>query len=243
MADFSMAGGAYAGAGAAAGQAVAGAITAHFANESAQIAAAGANAVRATNNATNAAIASVGTSISALQRWTQGVRNSRVYENVGRSQEALAVNFNRSRDAKANANFADSLRQAEASGRQQAAAAASGVTGSVVDVLDMSLQLKNHLQDVARVKAENYAVGDYEQAEFQQRWAILDSLDNSLILDTPAKVDYATNTARQTSVLGAALGSIDKKGYQEIGTSASKFFNFGNTGPDLFGGTTGIGDK
>lgn len=230
MADISSYGGAYA----AAGQALEGAITTYYGNKSARIAAEGANVVRAANNASARAWGAVTSDITQLQRWAQGVRNSRVFENAGKNQEALAVNFNRQRDVKTNANFADSLREAEESGRAQASAAASGITGSVVDVIDQALLLKNHLKDVARVRAENSANSDEQRLEFETYWGTLDNLDRSLILDTPTKQDYGNNIAQQTNLLSGALANVSGKGLQQVGIAAGKFFNFGGTGVDGF---------
>lgn len=242
MADASMYGGAYA----AVGQAAAGAITTHFQNQSSRIAADAANVVRTANNASAAAWNTVTQAQTNLQRWTQNVRNSRVYENVGRNQEALATNFNRSRDARTNANFADNIRQAEEAGRMQASAAASGVTGSVVDVLNYAAGMKRQIQETARLDSEAYANKDYKLTEFQTHWAILDQLDNGLILDTPAKFDFGTNTATTSSVLGGALGAMGTKGMQQVGIAAGNFFNFGTTDYGLGGkasaGTQGMGD-
>lgn len=240
MADVSMYGGAYA----AVAQGIAGAITAAGNSRIAADDAAAANGIRAANNAGSAAWGRANASITALQRWTQSVRNSRVYESVERNQEALAVNYNRSRDARTKGNFSQQIKQAEESGRMQAAAAASGVTGSVVQVLDTTRAIRNAIQDRDRINTEAQVKSDFSLAQFQQRWAILDQLDNGLILDTPAKVDYGTSVARPTTGIGSAfIAGMGAKGLQQVGVAAGNFFNFDKNLPDPFGGTAGIGDK
>lgn len=240
MADASLYGGAYA----AIGSGIASAITASSDSRIAADDAKAANGIRAANNASSQAWADANAKITALQRWAQGVRNSRVYESVARNQEALATNFNRSRDARTRSNFSDSIRQAEEAGRMQAAAAASGITGSVVQVLDTTRELRNGIQDRDRVNTEAQVKSDFSLAQFQQRWAILDQLDNGLILDTPAKIDYGTTLARPTTSVGSAfIAGAGAKGLQQIGIAAGNFFNFDKNLPDPFGGNAGIGDK
>jgi hypothetical protein len=169
------------------------------------------------NNQTIAATNARNSELTALQRWAQDVRNSRVNEAVARTQEALTVNFNRSRDARTRANFADNLRQAEEAGRMAAGAAASGVTGSVVGVIDATRQLKNELKNTARLDLEHQLVTDEKQKEFEARWALEDQKDSSLIFDNPqgldyAKLDFRTNIAQQASTVSAAIAGAIKGG-------------------------------
>lgn len=202
------------------------------ANASANVAANQARAtatIRAGNNEVNQTIDARNAVLTATQRWAQKVRNSRVYEAAGNNQEALTTNFNRSRDARTRQNFATSIRQAEESGRQQAAAAASGVTGSVVDVIDMTTQLRNGMQEVARVEAEKQITYDYKKQEYQQRLATLDSLDFSVILDNPSIMQSTQSTPQYTSnAWSAALSTLlTKDNISAIGNSISNF-SFGS---------------
>ena len=207
--------------------AVTGAIQANAANAVARINSQLSNDVRAINNQTRQVVNQRNATLTALQRWAQDVRNSRVDEQIGRTQEALAVNFNRSRDARTRANFADSIRQAEEAGRMQASAAASGVTGSVVDVLNNTAKLKNAMKNQARVEAENQAASDFDQLEFESRWALEDQKDHSLIFDNPATLDYGRDIPYQSSVLSAAFagGAQGGGGLSQIGSAVGSFFN------------------
>lgn len=207
--------------------AVSGAIETYGQNQVARINANLQNDVRSINNQTRTVQNERNAAITSLQRWAQTVRNSRVDEQIGRTQTALTVNFNRSRDARTRANFADSIRQAEEAGRMQAAAASSGVTGSVVDILNNTRALKNGMKAVARVDAENQALGDFNQLEFETRWALEDQKDNSLIFDNTNVLDYNTTIPYQSSVISAAFagGAKGGGGMSQIGSAVSSFFN------------------
>jgi hypothetical protein len=199
--DMSMASGAY--------SAFSSVVSAYFANDVADAQAAGANQIRASNNRVTAAVNVRNSAITALQRWKQEVANSRVYEAVKSNQEALATNFNRARDQRTRQNFAVSIRNAEESGRQQASAAASGVTGSVVDVIDTTSRLKQGIEQQARHDAELQVDGDFKKKELATRLATMDSLDYSLVLDNVQQADYGVNTPKHINLLGAAISGKD----------------------------------
>jgi len=200
-----------------------GAIGQHFANQSAKYQAEAANGIRKGNNVVVAANNSRNATLTAMQRWAQQVRNSRVMESVEANQEALTINFNRARDARTRQNFATNVRQAEESGRMQAAAAASGVTGSVVDVVNMTAKLRNGMQNTARLDAEDQIAYDYKETEFNQRLAIMDQLDFGLILDNPEIADFGLNTAKTGNVLTAGLGN--NGALKNITQGLGSFFN------------------
>lgn len=207
--------------------AVSGAIETYGRNQVARINANLQNDVRNINNQTRTVINERNATLTGLQRWAQSVRNSRVDEQIGRTQTALAVNFNRSRDARTRANFADSIRQAEEAGRMQAAAASSGITGSVVDIVNSTARLKNGIKQQARIQEENQAAGDFDQLAFETRWALEDQKDHSLIFDSVNTLDYNTTVPFQSSVLSAAFagGAQGGGGLSQIGSAVSSFFN------------------
>lgn len=210
--------------------ALAGFAIANINNGVAKFQAAAANTIRAGNNAVAVKVNARNAEITALQRWRQGVTNSRVYEAVAANQEALTTNFNRARDAKARTNFSTSIRAAEESGRQQAAAAASGVTGSVVDVIDTTSRLRRGMERTASVAAENQMLGDYDKQEFAQRWATLDSLDYSLIFDNQQLMDNGTSTAQTVSPWSAAISAgLGGKDTLKNVSNALADFKFGAT--------------
>lgn len=193
-----------------------GAIAQSGANAVARIQAGASNNIRAINNQTRQHITARNAALTSLQRWAQSVRNSRVTESIERTQEALTTNFNRQRDARTRANFATSTRQAEEQGRFAAAAATSGVTGSVVDVIDMTSRVRNNIQNEQRLAEENQLLLDENQTEFRSRWALLDNMDYSLIFDNPEILDAGTTQAQTGSVVGAAIGGAGQRGLQSI---------------------------
>lgn len=196
-----------------------GAIAASGQNAVARIQANSNNAIRGINNETRRHISARNAAITSLQRWAQGVRNSRVTESIDRTQEALTTNFNRQRDAKTRANFSQATAQAEEQGRFAAQAAASGVTGSVVDVINNTADVRNNIQNEQRMAEENQAVYDQKLAEFRTRWALLDNMDYSLIFDNPEIMDGSQESARTVNPLSAGIGAIGIKGLQSIGSA------------------------
>lgn len=186
-----------------------GAMSAYASNKLSAYQAAVANKIREGNNKVLEVVAKRNAAITGLQRWRQEVSNKRVYAAVAASQEALALNSNRARDERTRSNFSAAIREAEQSGRQQASAAASGVTGSVVDIIDKTSKMRRGMEVNAGLAAESQMAGDYTRREHAQRWATLDSLDYSLILDTAPLVDNGFNIGTSTSVLGASLAGKD----------------------------------
>lgn len=238
--DASQAAGGYA----AMGQAASSFITAWGNSQTAKIQANSANTIRAINNGTVKVVNERNAAVSSLQRWSQTVRNSRVMEAVENNQEALAVNFNRARDARTRQNFAANIRDAEQSGRMQAAAAASGVTGSVVDVLDQTMRLKTALQTQARDETEKQIGFDYNKQELAQRLATMDQLDHTLIFDNIQLFDQRnTLPASTANPFSAAIAGMGTKGIQ---ASVNFFDALSKTDYGLGGaassGTQGMGD-
>ena len=170
------------------------------------------NRITGINNETANVLTQRNAALTGLQRWAQQVRNDRVMENLALNQQALATNFNRSRDARTRQNFAANIRDAEQQGRQRAAAAASGVTGSVVDVVNQATAVKRGIEETARIATERQISYDYKLTEQQQYWSALDQLDTGLIFDNPEMLDYRTATAKTSNATTAALTSFITQG-------------------------------
>lgn len=218
--DASMAQGGYA----AIAQMATGLVGAYYSNQVTGIQTRAQNDIRAINNSTTAVQNTRNAAVSSLQRWQQTVRNSRVQEAVKANQEALAVNFNRQRDARTRSNFATNVREAEQSGRQAAAAASSGITGSVVDVINQTSMIKKGMENSARLETEAQLGTDYNAQEFAQRWAVLDQLDSGLIFDNTQTLDYRVSIGQTQNLLTSAIGGTSVKGIQALTTAASSFF-------------------
>lgn len=224
--------------------AISGAITAS-ANRSVAATLAGAsNNIRMVNNQTARVVAERDAVLTGMQRWAQNVRNQRTYESIAQHQEALTINFNRARDTRTRQNFAANVAEAEEQGRFAAAAAASGVTGSVVDIIDSTAALKRNMIDAARVEQENQAVYDERNTEFRTQWALMDQMDYGLIFDAQAKLDYGTTQTQQTpGVLSSAIGGMGVKGLQAIGTSLGNFFSSPSGGSSSLDGFLALNDN
>lgn len=163
------------------------------------------NAIRALNNQAAAVLTQRNAALTSLQRWAQGVRNDRVMEGLSANQAAMATNYNRARDARTRQNFSTNIQQAEAMGRTQAAAAASGVTGSVVDMINQASSMKIAMENTARLQAERQVSYDYRTAALQQTYAAIDQLDTGLIFDSPEMMDFRQSLS-QSSNAGLAAG-------------------------------------
>jgi hypothetical protein len=198
-------------------------IGAYYGNKVEEIKANAANTIRAGNNEVTAGVNARNASVTALQRWRQGVANSRVYEAVAQNQEALATNFNRARDQRTRQDFATNIRGAEESGRQQAAAAASGISGSVVDVIDMTSNLRRGMERQATVEAENQMVSDFDKQELRTRLAGLDALDFTAIYDNQQIRDTTVTAKKSTNLLGAAISGKDTLKNISNGLASFKF--------------------
>ena len=198
------------------------------------------NKITGINNETAKVLTQRNAALTGLQRWAQQVRNDRVMESIGLNQQALAINFNRSRDARTRQNFAANIRDAEQIGRQQAAAAASGVTGSVVDVVNQATQVKRGMEETARIAAERQVSYDYKLTEQQQYWSAIDQLDTGLIFDNPEMLDYSTSVAKTSNAGTAALTSFITQG--GLGGLAS-FFQTPKSGGDTLGAFLTLNDN
>lgn len=143
------------------------------------------NRVRAAGNLAEAAQGN-------LARFTQSVNNNRALKAGGEAEEALTVNAIRHNDAAMRGDFSDDIRSAEQLGHAAASAAASGVSGSVVDMVNTSTALRDSIvkQGVADDAAsESYDVSRRAGNIMSQ---VVGGLDSSVILDS---LDYNQNVA------------------------------------------------
>ena len=186
------------------------------------------NIMRAANNRLGAARGS-------LARYTQSVNNQRVLENAGSSMEAASINYRRARDSATQDDFEQQIAFAEQAGAQTAAAALSGLTGGVADIVSGTTALRQaRLQH--RVDAAE-AQGDWDASQqakhiMQSGW---DSLDASEINDT---IDYGQDVAVKQAYGGnlfsESIGGQDMKNLANIASSFKFSVPKGNT--DAFNG-------
>lgn len=203
------------------------------------------NFIRAQNNTAIDAENRRDAVLTGIQRWKQTIYNKRVMANAASDQEMLAVNYARQRDARARGSFSDQIRSAEEAGRMQAQAAMSGVSGSVVDVLNATLAMRKGMQDTQTATAGRQADYDEMRKEGSVWLANLDKLDNTLILDNPRGHDYGFDPTPPANVL-ASLNVKDVKNIAQGGAEAYAKFSFSTPAPysldSFFKGTGTSGD-
>lgn len=176
------------------------------------------NLVRASNNALSGARAS-------LARYTQSVNNQRVMDNAGSAAEAATVNYRRARDSAINDDVESQIAFSEQAGAQAAAAALSGLTGGVADIVNGTTALRK--SRIQQRTAEALKQADYDASRqvaniMEAGW---DSLD---MTDISADIDYSTDVAvrkqRGGNLLFDMLGGQDSKTMADLSSSAGKFF-------------------
>jgi hypothetical protein len=143
------------------------------------------NLVRAANN-------ELRTSRNRLARYTQSENNARVLDNTGAALEASVLNYRRARDSAASDDFESQIAFSEQAGAQSAAAALSGLTGGVADIVNGTTALrKSRLQQRSdqAMKQNDWDAGQQVKQIAQAGW---DSLDSSEISDD---LDYSLDIA------------------------------------------------
>jgi hypothetical protein len=129
---------------------------------------------------------------SSLARYTQSVNNNRVLENTGKAYTVNNVNYRRQRDSMVSGSLEDQIATAEQSGAQAAAAAFSGLTGGVADVVRQTTALRT--ARINQRKEAAMAQMDSDQAArtgalLQAGW---DNLDQT---DITTEIDYGNDVA------------------------------------------------
>ncbi len=186
-----------------------------------------ANTVNAANAYANNLVRSANNKLSAargsLARYTQSVNNQRRLDNAGSQAEAAGINYRRARDSAINDDFESQIAFAEQAGAQAAAAALSGLTGGVADIVRGTTALRQaRIQGRAR---EAMRQGDWD-AQQRQRNIMLagyDSLDQSEITDNlDYSVDVAVKQQRRGNLLTDILGGQDMKNLANLTSSFFK---------------------
>lgn len=133
-----------------------------------------------------------------LARANQIESNRRILAQGNRQRDASMVNYLRMRDASTTADFEGQIQMAEQAGAAAAAQALSGVTGSVVDMVNTTTRLRNARTQAAIKQRDKSLSMDAanEQANIQR--ATIESLDTSSIMDElDYNVDFAMTVSRQ----------------------------------------------
>ena len=119
--------------------------------------------------------------IGSLSRWVQSVNNNLALRAGGKALEANTVNARKAKDYRTERRFSSSLSEAEALGAASAAKGASGLNGSVVDMVAGTVALRSSI-----VNEQLRKQGISEDDASAQRAGMIMSqmvngLDNSII--------------------------------------------------------------
>jgi hypothetical protein len=145
------------------------------------------NALRQASNAAKSAEGN-------LQRFVQSVNNNKRLDAGGSALEALVVNGRRRMDANLSGNLSSDIRTAEQAGHAAAAAAAAGIDGNVVDMVNQSTALRDSIVKNSVDKAQSAANYDLSVKAGHVMSQMVSSLDNSVIMDS---IDYNVDVAQE----------------------------------------------
>lgn len=179
-----------------------------------------ANLVRGAKN--EAAAAQTG-----LAYFMQTENNRRRLNAAAKTLEAGVSNMQRMQESFTTGSIEHQLASAEAGGAYAAHAAMSGTSGNAVDVIDMTMQLKNARANQARMKAQGQATYD----TMAQLTGIIPQTVAGLDLNyVNAGMDYSTNVAKENLIVGNIFTDLLSGG--KLPT-----VDFSNQGTDTSSGT------
>jgi hypothetical protein len=145
----------------------------------------------------------------SLARFNQSVNNSRVLAGAGDSAEVALVNYRRARDNADKGDFESQIAFAEQRGGQQAAAAASGLVGGVVDVVNSTTALRQARIEQASEETLRFAAFDAAKQQGDIIRAGIENMDNSSIIDG---LDYTIDTYVEKKRVGNLWTDINGNG-------------------------------
>jgi hypothetical protein len=136
---------------------------------------------------------------SALARWTQNTQNSRRLKAGGQALEANTVNTYRQLDAKEYKDFSGQIAQSEQAGMSAVSAAAAGIGGGVVDMVNASTALRNSIVDHQSEQQGLRFISDSQRRAGNIMSQTIGGLDSSIIFDS---LDYNVDYAKKMAVPG-----------------------------------------
>ncbi len=145
-----------------------------------------------------------------LARWVQSVNNNRRLKAGGEALEANTVNARRGMDAGTRQGFSQDITAAEQAGARAASAAFSGVGGDVVDMVDLSVNLRNSIVDQAFAAQQGQAAYDTTRRAGSIMSQMVGGLDNSVIIDSLDYTQEAAQIDAKVSVLASAIMGAGK---------------------------------
>lgn len=179
------------------------------------------NLVRKANNKLAAAR-------SSLAYYNQDENNKRVLENAGSAAEAAQVNYRRARDEAVTGSVEDQIAAAERAGAQASAAAFSGLTGGVVDVVRGATALRQ--SRIEQRTNDMLRMGDWDASKqaaniMQAGWDSLDTSDLTPLLDYSEDIPQITKMPK-SSILSdvATFMASNPKGMADSSSKMGGFF-------------------
>ena len=192
------------------------------------------NLIRAANN-------NLRGSRAGLARFVQAENNKRVLANTGSAMETTQVNARRQRDAATANDFESQIAFAEQAGAQAAAAAFSGLTGGVADIVNGTSALRR--ERIAQRTKEATKFADFDTGKrisdiAQAGW---DSLDFSEIgADIDYSKDVATKQAYGGNLFSEILGGVDAKSMANLlGSTGGSYDAFADRAGGMGTGSAG----
>ena len=160
-------------------------------------------------NRTKSAASNIASSAQGnLARWAQSVNNQRVLEAGAKNLEVNAINFGRQMDAALSSGFSTSVGAAEVAGRSAVASAFAGISGDVVDAVNLSTRIRDRM--VREQTQANYKMAEWD---FRQKQATIAtqtirSMDSSYLLDNlDFGMGYEQKQWSPTMTQGAFVGA------------------------------------
>lgn len=151
---------------------------------------------------------------NSLSLWSQSVNNKRRARTVGLQMEADTVNSGRRRDTGLSQAFSGGIRSAERAGAQAAAAASSGVSGNVVDMVAGATALRRKIGEQAVANTENMADYDMRRRAAELSHQLVTGMDTSTVMSgmdyngTILQQQHAQSTGMILGNAAASLGAI-----------------------------------
>lgn len=165
-----------------------------------------------------------------LARANQAENNARTLRAGGKAMEVHQVNYRRARDSETLSSFEDQIKFAEQAGAAVAAQAFSGVTGSVVDVVNGTTALRQARAKYAQDKRTKQVDYDAANRLADIERTTIQSMDTSSLIDD---LDYNVNLANTVqNQSGIGLGGV-----LEIGKAFMSSYSGGGGGGKSFSGS------
>lgn len=204
----------------------------------------GQNQLIKVQNAHNQAIAEINNSLrkeqnstaaawAATRNWQQAYNNNQVLKNAGVNVTATSINTARHQDATSIANLNKRTADMEQRGAAAAAQAASGVSGSVGDMISGTIALRQAMTDEQVRRTGSMAAIDAAQRSGDIMRQAVSNLGNEYIT---AQLDYGFDIAKKQETMspfarfyqaaGGAQGVLDVGSV--VARGASKAWDLGS---------------